>query len=428
MVTEMTILQINKFFFPHRGAERYFFELSALLRMHGHEVVPFAMQHPQNLDTPYARYFPSYVDFEYPRIGFSMFKDARRFWWSREAADKLEALLRKVKPDVAHLHNIYHQLSPSMLPVFTRHHIPVVMTVHDYHLISPNYNLFDHGHICESFRWSPLSAIRHRCVKDSYLASLLAALEVRRNREQRIYERHVDRFLVPSQFTKDLHARWGFEVGKMEVLPLFVTTNYQLPTTNSSGNGAVLFVGALTIEKGISVLVDAAQRLPAVQFKIAGAGHEEARLRREAPRNVSFLGSVAPDKIQDLMRAAALVVVPSLWYENFPLVVAEAMAAGRPVVASRIGGIPEMMREGETGLLCSPGNPERLAHTIQKLMDYPDLRARMGARAAEIARMEYHPEQHYQKMMRVYEKLVTTYLDRTAAKVFRANAPGRARS
>lgn len=402
----MTILQINKFFFPHRGAERYFFELSDLLVRNGHDVIPFAMAHPKNLDTPYAKFFPPFVDFRHPRIGRGMFKDAARFWWSREAASKLDELLRKVKPDVAHLHNIYHQLSPSILPVLKHHGIPVVMTVHDYHLISPNYNLFDHGRVCETFRWSWMGAVRHRCIKDSYLATLLAALEVRRNREKKIYERYVDRFLVPTQFMKDTHAAWGFPVGKMEILPLFVPPNPSPSDLSSPGDDRLaLFVGALAAEKGIWVLVEAARRLPQIRFQVAGSGPEESAMKQKAPKNVRFLGAIAPEKIQDLMREAALVVVPSIWYENFPLVIAEAMAAGRPVVASRIGGIPEMVREGETGLLVTPGNPERLAHTIQKLMEHPDLRARMGARARAIAQTEYDPEHHLLKIIRVYHEI-----------------------
>ena len=406
MVVMMIILQINKFFFPHRGAERYFFELSTLLTEHGHHVVPFAMQHQKNIETPYAKFFPSYINFERPRMGFDMIKDAWRFWWSREAATKLDELLAKVKPDVAHLHNIYHQLSPSILPILKKHGVPVVMTVHDYHLISPNYNLFDHGNICETFRWSWMGAVRHKCVKDSYLATLLASLEVRRNREKQIYERYVDRFLVPSQFMKDMHARWGFPVEKMQVLPLLVKSNIKYQISNITGNDFVLFVGALSTEKGVLVLLEAARRLPGISFKMVGGGSDEARLRRDAPRNVSLLGTVPPEQVQDLMRASTLVVVPSLWYENFPLVVAEAMAAGRTVIASRIGGIPEMVREGETGLLVTPGNPERLAHTIKRIMDHPDLQARMGERGREIAQAAYGPEAHYDRIMRVYQTVI----------------------
>lgn len=406
----MNILQINKYYFDKGGAERYMFELSDALKMRGHSVTPFAMERDENLRHPMEKYFVSPVVTERPQINAKGFKTFWRFVWSREAGVMMKKLIEASNAEIAHCHNIYHQLSPSILPVLKKKEIPVVMTLHDFHLVSPAYNLYAHGGRCEHAKGSKFfKAVKYRCVKDSYAASALCACELWLHRKLKVYERNIDCFIAPSRFLADTIREWGFAPKRMEIIPNFVQqeTPRQFPAAPR-----VLYAGRLSAEKGISTLLEIISLLPDIQFTIAGIGPMEQEVKKfaEAHKNVRFLGYIMPRNMPAIFAECSVLIVPSHAPEVFPMIILEAFASGRPVVASRAGGIPEMVMQGETGELLEVGSAEKFAHAITTLISKPIELARRGNNAYQLVKKKYSPDAHYHAIMQIYTSLLTSHL------------------
>ncbi len=376
----MRLLLINKFLRPVGGAETVFFHQWRWLEEAGHEVIPFGVAHPDNVPSPYASFWVPPVDYERPTIG-----QLGDLIWSRTASARLQRLVRETRPEVALLHNIYHQLSPSILPILRDAGIPALMVVHDYKLICPNYRLYTKGAFCTrcvaGHAWH---AVRHRCQQDSLGASLVVAAETSLHRRLRAY-RGIQLLLAPSRFLHAMLRRGGWPHNQIAHLPHATPT----PPAESLGGErhGVLFVGRLTAEKGGDTLLDAAIRLPDIPFTLVGDGPEAARLRRRAPVNVRFAGRLPAADVAEHYRHAAVSAVPSLWPELFGLTALEALAHGVPVVASAVGGLPEVVEHEQTGLLVPPGDAGALAGAVARLATDPELAKRLGAdgrrRAAE---------------------------------------------
>ena len=401
----MKILLVNKLFYPLGGTERYMFALQDMLDSYGHETIPFAMRHPRNAKSEYEDFFVSQVDLERPRASWSGLKAAGRVVYSFEAAKKLRALVRETKPDLAHLQNIYHQLSPSVLKVLKEEKIPTVQTIHDYAYLSPSYGLFDHGAVCE--RVKPrryYRAVLHRCVKDSFLASGLDAFAHRFHAAFGLDERLVDRLIAPSEFVKDKFAEWGHNVMRMEVLPHFIDASRYEP--EYAPGPEIAYVGRLSEEKGIGVLLAAMGKLPGLKLKVIGEGPMEKKLKDFCSlaqlANVRFLGHLEHSAVMEEIRTSRFVVVPSIFYEPFGYLPIEAACMGKPVIASRIGALPEIVSEGETGALVAPGDASALASAIASLAaDEPAIR-RMGKAARALAETAFRPEDYYERLMGIY--------------------------
>lgn len=403
----MKIVNVNKFYYLRGGAERYFFSLADLLQSHGHEVIPFSMQHPENLETPYAKYFPSYLEFGKQRhfniSTFQHFNIIGRMFWSFAAARKFDELLSDTKPDLIHLHNIYHQLSPSILPVAKRHKIPVVMTVHDYNLIWPDYLLA--GYHPHASYWN---VVRERCVQGSYAKSLLVVLEKYFHDWMRVYEKNVDRFLVPSEFVKRAFVHAGQDAKKIHVLPHFILESPVLKSSVLKPK-TILYFGRLSREKGLDILLKMMQDIGSeVTLRIAGEGSEEESLQRRvqsAKLPVTFLGRLKSEQLQHEIDRALFVVAPSIVPETFGYTILESFARGKPVVASDIGAFPELVEDGKTGLLARPGDARDLREKVQYLFTHTRERQTMGKNARARA-AAYTSAQHYTTLMQYYEDLL----------------------
>lgn len=381
-------------------------ETAKLLEAQGHTVVPFAMQHPENFPTPYVGNFVSEVQTEGVRFSWQGLRTAGRMFWSFEARRKLARLIQTVKPDIAHVHNIYGQISPSILSVLRKYKIPVVMTVHDYALLGPKHIPFDHGALCERGEKSPWEIVGHRCIKNSLVASVWAAFVFWIHKKLKLYERYIDHYIVPSQYLRERLVKAGFLESKISYVPHFIDAAH----VSSSGLGDyAACVAPLSPEKGVEVFLDAARGLSQIPIKIAGDGPEAARLRerveRERLRNVELVGKLVGPARDRFYRNALFVVVPSLVPETFGLVVLEAYAAGKPVIASRIGALPEVVREGKTGLLVPAGDVDTLRGEIKKLWEDADLRRAFGQYARELVEQEYHPEHYYDAIIQIYSKI-----------------------
>lgn len=412
MLNPHTILQINKYHYIRRGAERYYFNVSELLREKGHRVVHFSMHDSRNLPSEYAKYFVSSMDISKTHFNFSGLRKALRMVYSRESKKNIEALLHDTKPQVAHIHNIYHQLSPSILSMLKKYHIPVVMSLHDYKLITPNYTFLCQEKICEHTHW--YQGITHRSVKDSYIASAWCELEKFIHDRWGIYNKVVDVFLAPSEFIKNKFIEYGFDERKIKVLPYAL--NLQEYSSDLSDiayptNPAyILYFGSLSKEKGVGVLLDAMTEVKNnITLKIVGEGPLldilKTKVKDRKIPHVEFLGYLSGDALREVVNKSMAIIVPSVWYENSPLVIYEAMALGKPIIGSRIGGIPELVKENVTGLLFEAGNSYELASKIDYITQNKDMVKQMG-NAARTESLKFGFDTHYEEIMEVYRGVI----------------------
>jgi glycosyltransferase involved in cell wall biosynthesis len=398
------VLLVNKFYYRRAGAETAFFNLAELLESRGHAVVPFSTRHPESLRSSYEADFASYSELGGRSTVRESIRAARNFLYSREARRKIERIIEREKPDVAHLHNIYHHLSPSILGPLRKHSIPTVMTLHDYKVVCPAYTLYSGGRTCERCRGGNFSrAVFRRCSKGSLGRSVLLAAEAfLHGPVLRSYEK-VDLFLSPSRFLLDKVREMGFDRPAAVVPNVFFADRFP-PAASASGR-RIVFAGRLTREKGVATFLRAVRDIPS-EVRIIGTGPDEARLRAIAAGagsvSIHFLGRLPFPKLLDEIRESLFVVCPSEWYENLPYAVLEAFAMGKPVVAARIGGLPELVRDGETGLFFEPGDAEEMKLRMKALLDDPAAAARMGKEARRFVESEFVPDRAYNAVMAAY--------------------------
>ncbi len=404
----MRILQINKFFYRRGGSETYFFGLMKLLEKNGHEVISFSTKSPKNLESPYEEFFVEEIDFE---KGEGFVKNLKKFGhslYSTEVARKLEKLILKTKPDIAHLHNISHHISPSIFSVLKKYKIPVIQTLHDYQLICPNFKLFTEGAVCERCKkYRYWNAVLHRCIHDSRLESFAEMIEMYFDRACKFYEKGVQCFVTPSDFLKNKLRGWRVKSSCVQNIPLFLEVSEFLP--HYEPGDYVLYFGRLVEEKGLDVLLKALAGTE-IKLKIVGDGPEKNKLQAESGKlkiDVEFVEHKTGEELYNLIRNAKFVVLPSVWYENYPVSLLEAGAFGKAVVGTRLGGIPEIISDGENGFLAEPGDANDLREKIQRLYGDKDLCEQMGRRAREMVVERNSPEDHYKKIMDLYKQLIT---------------------
>lgn len=402
----MKVLMVHKFYYPGGGSDTAMFQTKLLLEQHGHAVIPFAMHHPSNLPCEFSKHFVSHLDFS--RIGGGLRHRCRvllRMLYSVEARRRIRSLIEQQKPDVAHIHNVYHQISPSVLPLLKEHGVPMVMTAHDYKLVCPSM-LFLRGDGrlgCDDCRGRYFyHAVRYKCIKDSYLASTACAAEMWLHRFLKLYDL-VDVVISPSWYYADKLVNYRcVEPGKVTVLPNFVRDFDPSPL---DAHAPLVYVGKLTPEKGLFLLLEAVSQTSR-RLLIAGDGilrnPLEEYAARVAPDNVTFLGFVSNSKIPELLSNASALVLPSLHQESCPMVILEAYTGGRPVVASRVGGVPEFVEDRVTGLLTEPGSSVALAKAIARLYSSPRGLLDMGTNARHKVEREYSPDRHYDRLMQIY--------------------------
>ena len=398
----MKVLQINKFYHINGGVSRYFFSVSKLLREKGHGLAFLSMQHDKNVASSWSKYFVSRVSF--PKLP--------RLFYSFEARNKISKLLAKFSPDIVHLHNIYHQISPSILPVFKKRNIPVIQTVGDYHLIAPNYNLFHNGQICEIT--SPnlfYKAVLHKCMKDSYFYSFVEVMEKYFQYFAGWERNFVDYFIAPSLFMQNKLIVYGIIENKIIHLPYFVDTEKYQP--EYSDKGYILYFGRLSPEKGLSFLIDVMNKLPKIKLLVVGCGDEEHNLKIKVSKlklsNIKFAGFKDGKELRNLIRNSRFTILPSLWYEVFGISLLEAFASGKPVITSDSGALPEINKNDYTGLLFESGNTEVCAEKINKLWNNPSLCSRLGRNARRYVEVNYGPQKHYERLMGIYKKAIALY-------------------
>jgi glycosyltransferase involved in cell wall biosynthesis len=406
----LRILQANKFHFVKGGAERYYLDVSQRLAARGHTVVPFAMRHPRNETTEYERYFVEEVDYHSALNLAEKVRAGARSIYSRETVRRVSELVAREAPAVAHLHNIYHQISPSLIGALARLGVPVVQTLHDYKLVCPGYLLMTQGEICERCKGGRyFNAVKYRCLLDSTAASVVGFLEAALHARLGTYGK-IALFLCPSQFLLEKVAEFGVPREKLVHFPYFLPLESYLPSYERSDY--FIYLGRLSREKGVATLLEALRRRGGSRLtcRILGEGPLEGMLKAQAAAwgltNVAFSGYLQGEELQTTIRNAAFTVVPSEWYENLPFAVLESFALGTPVVGARIGGIPEMVIQERTGLTYTSGDAAELADALDWMEVHPDRVVEMGREARKLDEERYAPQAHLERLEALYARVI----------------------
>jgi glycosyltransferase involved in cell wall biosynthesis len=358
--------------------------------------------------TPYDQHFVPHVDFKNSHGWLRKARLAGRAIYSHEARRRIRAMIADFRPDVAHVRNIYHHLSPSILWELKKQEIPVVYHLNDFKVLCASYNLVLRGEACEACKGGEFwHALQKKCYPGLGARMTLVA-EAYVHKWIGTYKTCVDCFLAPSQFVRDKFVEHGWDAAKFEVLPHFQAVKQVAEP--SAEDAPMLYFGRLSAEKGVDDLLGAMQRLPHLRLVIAGDGPERARLQELAARmglsNVEFAGHMGGSELDRAIASSRFTVLPSHAYETLGKTILESYAESRTVVATDLGSRRELIHEGKTGLLYRTGDIEQLASALEFLSSQPELADRMGRAGREQIKTNHTPEAHYEALVTLYERLI----------------------
>ncbi len=375
------------------------------------------MKSDRNLACNDSDYFVDEIDYreENSRINlFGSIKVLSKSIYSLEAKNKIRLLLDKIQPDVVHMHSIRHHLTKSILPVIAARRIPIVWTLHDYKEICPNTTLYNGRAICEACKGGHIyNVIRYRCKKGSLAASVVTFFEALVNNSKQ-FDSAIHKYISPSFFLKRKFVEFGYNPQKIEVLPNFLDTG-AFHTNHNDDGIKLLYIGRIEREKGVFTLLAAFHALSdenkRVELNIAGDGSGLPELKsivlRQKSTNVHIHGHVSGGALSTLISDASAIIIPSEWYENYPFSGLEAKAFSKPIIGSRIGGLPEIVREGHNGFLFNPGDPYDL---LQKLTKFIALtrsdRNRMGHFGRKDVEAINNPHRYLKRILAIYNKAI----------------------
>jgi glycosyltransferase involved in cell wall biosynthesis len=405
----MKILFLNNFNYLRGGTEKVLFEEMRLLREAGHEAAVFSRGNEKNEPAQFGEFFPPPLDTERMGLSLASLCTACELIYSNSARRGVREVIRQFRPDVAHAHNIYGRLSLSVLDELKSAGVPVVMTLNDLKLLCPSYLMLRNGLVCERCKGKKFhNAVVTRCHKGSYPASFVYALESWINHSLGKYG-SVRRFITPSRFLRDKFLEYGWDGGKFTYLPNFIDCS-QIQGCRPGGE-YLLYIGRLSREKGVSTLLKAYRSLERpIPLVVVGEGPEREALQRDvvnAGIQVTFTGYLRGGELNGALNGARGVVIPSECYENAPLSLLEAFAAGKPVLGARIGGIPEMIDEGVNGFLFEPGNAHELAETIHSFLTLSqEIVDGMGFSARSKVKERFTAKRHMEDLLKLYREVI----------------------
>ena len=407
----MKILLVNKYHYVRGGSETYYFALAELLKKAGHEVIFFAMQDDNNIPCEQSDYFVSNVNFNGKLSILQKINAATRMIYSFEAKKKISSLIEKEAPDIVHVNLFHRVLTASIIDAAKKYHIPVVLTMHDLNCICPNHTMLDHGKICEAcLHGNYLNCVKRVCFKNSRVKCLMAAIESEYNKLSGLYNK-IDLYITPSDFYRKKMLESGLTNNKIMCIRNFLTDNI-FETKKYIGGTYYLYFGRLSEEKGVMTLLKAIHNTPKVLLEIAGVGPMEKELREYVKLNklenrIHFNGFLSGKALRDLVSGSKCIILPSEWYENGPYSIMEAMAAGKPVIVSGEGGLPEIVQNGENGYICKAFNPNSLAESINKMerLDDREYKA-MCFNASEKAGNMFDGDLYISKLLNEYQQLI----------------------
>lgn len=401
----MKVLLVNKFHYRKGGSETYYFTLAEVLRARGHEVIFFAMQDEKNLPCRQEEYFVSNASVN---GGIkSKLNMLLHMTYSKEAYSKMKKLLKAEQPDLVILNLVHKQITLSILDAIKEHDpkLPVFWTMHDLIAVCPSYSMRDgSGNICEKCLDGDFShCVKNKCIKGSILMSILSRYEAEYIRRHRLYDK-VDLYICPSEFLRGKLTAGKFTKSPIVTLrnPLPPGITYEISDTNE---GYILYFGRLSPEKGVKILIEAAKKC-GCRLVILGTGPQEAELKElaQGADNIEFKGFQTGEALTNYVRNSRCVVMPSVWYENGPYSAMEAMALGKPLIVSNLGGLPELVEDGRNGYIF--GNTvEDLAACICRLQMLPEEKyKKMTECSLEKAKSMFSPETYAERIEELYQK------------------------
>lgn len=367
----MKILLIDVYNYNKGGAETVCFNTGKMLEAHGHKVIYFTLKWADNKPSPYSKYFPESK--ETRRGPLKQIKNMVNYFYHFEAAKKIEQLILDEKPEIAHIHLIWGQITPSIFPVLKKYNIPILFTVHDYRIVCPAYTFRNgKGQICEECQGKYFyKCFTNRCCKGSKLMSMVMATEQYFRNKFFNPAQFIDGFIYVSNFAKNIQEKYMPAVKSTPNIILYnFSTSIIQKGKSTPKDKYFLFFGRLSYEKGLKTLLTAFKDIPECKLKVVGTGPKEEELKqfvlKTNMQNVDFLGYKQGKELSDLVYNAYFVVVPSEWYENNPMTIIEAYSVGTPVIGAKIGGIPEIVDDGKTGFQFTSANVEELKAVILK--------------------------------------------------------------
>ncbi len=399
----MKILNINNYHFVRGGSDQHYFDLGTLLQKRGNQVVWFAGGRGSFRQEP-GVYLTRQINTQKPSL-----RDVFEFLFSRPARKIAEEIIEKERPEIAHLHIYYSQLTSSILKPLKKAGIPIVQTLHEYKLICTVATLISNGKICEACEGKHFwKAAVKRCNRRSFPRSVLNAAEAYISNQNGAVAL-IDQFIAPSEFLKRKLVQYGLNGQKITVLPNFIKVDDYQPSVCPGKH--VVYLGRLEKIKGIFEYMELAARFPEIPFLLVGSGDAEKDAQRyvneKRLKNVRLLGFKNKDEIREILRESFCVVVPSLWYENCPIVILEAMAMGRPVIGSDLGGIPELIVHGKDGFLVKPGDVGELASALSKICATPETAITMGKAGREKVEEKYSEVTFYTRLINIYQNVLS---------------------
>ena len=400
----MRVLLVNKFHYLKGGSEKYYFELGELLKEHGNEVAYFSMEDDKNIKTGDKEYFVKNSDMNSKNItkAFSVI-------YSKANYKKMKEALKDFKPDIVHINNFQRQLSASIIKAIKEENIPIVFTAHDVQAICPAITMIDNNDsICEKcMHGKYINCIKKKCNKGSTLKSIIGAIEGYYYRINKIYTKEIDFIITPSEFYKTKLIEDGIDKNKITAIHNSIDSEkYDLKTED---DGYALYFGRLSREKGILNLVEAFSMLDEGILYIAGKGPEEENIKniiknKKLDKRIKMLGFLNSDQMIDVIRKSKFVVVPSIWYENCPYSVLETIAIGKPIIGANMGGIPELVKDNENGLIYEYDNMDDLKEKMELLFKDEELVNKFSNNSKEIMKEKYSRIGYYNTLMDIYIK------------------------
>lgn len=384
------VLQVHNSYRLPGGEDRVVATEAQLLRDRGHEVLTYARRTPSKGEG-------------------SVLRLAGQTFWNHRAYTELRQLIKTSRPDVVHLHNTFPLISPAACYAAQRERVAVVQTLHNYRLFCPNGLFFRDGRPCEDclHKSVPWPAVLHACYRGSRVASLAAGGTFAAHHALGTWATQVDRYVALTKFAQQKFVEGGLPPEKVTVKPNAVHPDHG-PGTGDGGHA--LFVGRLSHEKGIQTVIAAWGSKHPMPLIVAGDGPLAPVVQRAVAENsaVTWVGHRSPDEVQELVGRAACVIVPSICYETFGLVVAEAFARGTPVIAARNGALAELVEHGQTGLQFIPGNVEDLQRQVAWVAEHPLEVSRMRIAARTEYETRYSIDSNYPVICRIYSEAIAS--------------------
>lgn len=412
----MRILIVNYRYFISGGPEKYMFNIKKLLEDNGHEVIPFSIHSTKNVESEYSKYFVEPIGSR-DAVYFSEVKKTPKSIWqmitrsvySWDVKIAIQRIIKDVKPDLVYIIHFVNKLSPSVITGAKELGIPVVLRLSDYFLLCPRFDFMYHKKVCEECLTKGYrTCIKRSCVQGSKAASIIRVFSMEIHKLIKVYDK-VDAFITPSEFLKKKLVENGFPNSKIYCIPTFTASKSEVGIPQIGNYG--LYFGRVTEEKGVDTVVKAYEKMPNKLLKIMGDDTTEegnrlkAYVKEKGLNNIEFLGFKSGVDLENVIKGARFTLIPSIWYDNLPNTALESFQYSKPVIASNIGSLPELVIDGFNGYLFEPGDVNDLKMKIEAL-DSDDIKIRtMGSNSRKRLEERFNPLTHYDALMTVFKKL-----------------------